>query len=116
MQKLDVSLQPAAIDAKEYQEAIKAFRLPTYNAEAAVMGFLSEAGEVAGVFTRLIRGDFDADTAANKLHYELGDCLFGIAAICSDNGWTMGEVMASNVEKLKDRQLRNVILGAGDNR
>jgi NTP pyrophosphatase (non-canonical NTP hydrolase) len=102
--------------SEQYQEAIKTFRLPTYNAEAAVMGFLSEAGEVAGVFTRLIRGDFDADTAANKLHYELGDCLFGIAAICSDNGWTMEEVMESNVEKLTGRKLRSVILGSGDSR
>lgn len=99
-----------------YQEEIKQYRLPSYNAEAAVLGLLSECGEVAGVFNRLIRGDFDADTAASKLHYELGDVLWNIAAICNDNGWTLEQVMKSNLEKLADRKLRNAILGAGDTR
>ncbi len=102
--------------SEEYQESIKQFRLPTYTAEAAVLGFLSEAGEVAGVFNRLIRGDFDADMASSKLRYELGDVLFNIATICTDNGWKLSEVMESNVEKLTDRKLRSVILGSGDNR
>ena len=99
-----------------YQEDIKKYRLPSYNAEAAVLGLISETGEVAGVFNRLIRGDFDADTAASKLHYELGDVLWNVAAICNDNGWTLEEVMKSNLEKLESRQIRGKILGAGDNR
>jgi len=98
----------------QYQDEIRKFRLPTYNAEAAVLGLLAETGEVAGVFNRLIRGDYDADTAANKLHYELGDVLWNIAAICNDNGWTLEEVMKSNIEKLAGRHLRNTILGEGD--
>lgn len=100
----------------QYQETINKFRLPTYNAEAAVLGLLSECGEVAGVFNRLIRGDFDPDTAATKLRYELGDVLWNIAAICNDNGWSMDDVLDDNIKKLEDRQLRNVILGAGDTR
>lgn len=99
-----------------YQEKINEFRLPTYTAEAAVLGFLSEAGEVAGVFTRLIRGDFTPDEAVNKLFLELGDCLFGIACICNDNGWTLEEVMQGNVDKLTSRKLRNALLGEGDSR
>ena len=106
----------ATVNVASYQDAIKEFRLPTYNAEAAVLGLLAEAGEVAGVFNRLIRGDFSPDMAASKLHYELGDVLWNIAAICNDNGWTIEEVMKSNIEKLKDRQLRKVIMGQGDNR
>lgn len=98
----------------DYQEAIKKYRLPSYNAEAAVMGFLSEAGEVAGVFTRLIRGDFSPDMASSKLFYELGDVLWNIAAICNDNGWTLNDVMRANLKKLEDRQLRGKILGVGD--
>lgn len=105
-----------AVNLNNYQEAVQKFRLPTYNAEAAVLGLLSECGEVAGVFNRLIRGDYTPDVAASKLHYELGDVLWNVAAICTDNGWTIEEVMKSNIEKLKDRQLRNVILGVGDNR
>lgn len=110
--------QPVAdtVTSSDYQEAIEKFRLPTYNAEAAVLGLLSEAGEVAGVFNRLIRGDFTPDQAASKLHYELGDVLWNIAAICNDNGWTMEQVMQSNIEKLADRQRRNAIMGQGDTR
>ncbi len=100
----------------EYQEKIKTYRLPTYNAEAAVLGLLSEAGEVAGVFNRLIRGDYDADTAANKLHYELGDILWNVAAICNDNEWTFEEVMKNNIDKLESRRIRGMLLGQGDNR
>ena len=99
-----------------YQETIKEYRLPTYTAEAAVLGLLSEAGEVAGVFNRLIRGDYTEDQAATKLRYELGDVLWNIAAICNDNGWTMEEVMDDNIEKLKSRKLRNVLIGSGDTR
>lgn len=100
----------------EYQEKIKEYRLPSYSAEAAVLGMLSEAGEVAGVFNRLIRGDFSADVAATRLHAELGDVLWNIAAIANDNGWTLEGIMDANIEKLESRKLRNVILGTGDNR
>lgn len=105
-----------SVNQSNYQEAVSKFRLPTYNAEAAVLGLLAEAGEVAGVFNRLIRGDFDPDQAATKLHYELGDVLWNIAAICSDNGWTIEQVMQSNIEKLTARKLKNTIIGQGDDR
>jgi len=38
----------------EYQETTAKYRLNTYTPEACVMGFLSEAGEVAGVFQKMI--------------------------------------------------------------
>ena len=99
-----------------YQEQTAQFRLPTYVPEACVMGLLSEAGEVAGVFQKLIRGDFPPDVAMTKLHAELGDVLWHVAEICTDNGWKLEEVMEANIEKLKSRQLRNVIMGSGDHR
>lgn len=111
-----ITSETLILKPSDYQELIKEFRLPTYNAEAAVLGLLAETGEVAGVFNRLIRGDFDPDTAASKLHLELGDVLWNIAAICNDNGWTLEEVMKSNIEKLRSRKLRNTIIGQGDNR
>ena len=99
-----------------YQEQTAQFRLPTYVPEACVMGLLSEAGEVAGVFQKLIRGDFPPDVAMTKLHAELGDVLWHVAEICTDNGWKLEEVMEANIEKLKSRQLRNVIMGSGSER
>jgi NTP pyrophosphatase (non-canonical NTP hydrolase) len=99
-----------------YQEEIKRFRLPSYGPEAAVFGLLSEAGEVAGVFQKLIRGDYGYTDAQAKLKKELGDGLFHIATIATDNGWTVSELLDDNVEKLDGRLLRGTILGSGDNR
>ena len=80
------------------------------------MGLLAESGEVAGIFQKLLRGDFDADVAATKLHKELGDVLWHVAAIAHDNGWHLDDIANANIEKLTSRQMRNVIAGSGDDR
>ncbi len=100
----------------DYQEESQTTRLPTYSPEAAVMGLLAEAGEVAAVFQKLIRGDYAYDIAITKLHKELGDVLWHIAAIAADNNWTLEEVASENIDKLKSRQLRNLLAGSGDDR
>jgi NTP pyrophosphatase (non-canonical NTP hydrolase) len=100
----------------EYQKAIEKFRVPAYNEQACVMGLLSEAGEVAGVFQKMIRGDFSPDVAATKLHKELGDILWHVAQVAADNGWKLSDVATENYNKLESRQIRNQILGSGDNR
>jgi NTP pyrophosphatase (non-canonical NTP hydrolase) len=99
-----------------YQEEIKQFRVDSYTPEACVLGLLAESGEVAAVFQKMIRGDFHPDIAATKLHKELGDVLWHIAAIASDNNWTLEDIARENIEKLKSRQMRSMILGAGDDR
>ena len=100
----------------DYQQQTKKYRLPSYTAEACIMGLLSEAGEVAGVFQKFIRGDYSEDVAVTKLHKELGDILWHVSEICSDNGWTIEEVMKENIDKLESRQIRNQIMGSGDER
>lgn len=91
-------------------------RLVTYTPEAAVMGLFSEAGEVAGVFQKMIRGDITIDVAMTKLRKELGDIMWHIAAVADDNGWNLSDIGTENLEKLQDRQQRNVIIGSGDER
>lgn len=100
----------------DYQTKSGSTRLPAYSPEAAVMGLLAEAGEVAGVFQKLIRGDYLPDEAATKLHSELGDVLWGIAQVAADNGWTLSEVAQANLDKLESRRLRNMLIGSGDTR
>ena len=100
----------------EYQETTAKYRLNTYTPEACVMGFLSEAGEVAGVFQKMIRGDYPPDEAMTKLYKELGDCLYHLSEICTDNGWSLAEVATENISKLESRKIRGVILGSGDER
>ncbi len=100
----------------DYQKSTAEFRLPSYTPEAAVMGLLAEAGEVAAVFQKVIRGDFTPDVAATKLAKELGDILWHISEIANDNDWKLKDIAETNIEKLESRRLRNVIQGSGDDR
>mgnify|MGYP000906087338 CR=1 FL=1 len=99
-----------------YQTKASAYRVDGATPEERVMGLLEEAGEVAGVFKRLMRGDYSHDVAATKLHAELGDILWYLSQIAFDNGWPLSEVAGANLDKLESRQLRNKILGSGDTR
>jgi len=100
----------------DYQ--MKAFKyvMPQASPEERVFGLLEESGEVAGVFKRLMRGDYNPDVAMTKLHKELGDVLWYLSQIAFDNGWKLSEVAQSNIDKLESRQVRNLIVGSGDNR
>jgi hypothetical protein len=39
-----------------------------------------------------------------------------VAAMCSEAGLSMGEVAEHNIAKLRDRQVRSVLHGSGDER
>lgn len=109
MNQVDMSLN-------EYQSAAADYRVATAVPEERIMGLLEEAGEVAAVFKRLLRGDYGPDVAATKLHAELGDILWYVSQIAGDNDWSLEEVAKSNLEKLSSRKLRNQIMGSGDAR
>ena len=100
----------------EYQQEASKFTLAGSPPEERVMGLLEESGEVAGVFKRLLRGDYNPDEAVSKLHKELGDILWYLSQIAWDNGWTLEEVAKSNLDKLESRKLRNMIMGSGSER
>ena len=100
----------------DYQHAAFKYRLETSPPEERVMGMLEEAGEVAGVFKRLLRGDYSADVAVTALHKELGDVLWYLSQIAYDNGWKLSEIAAANIDKLESRQIRGMILGTGSDR
>ena len=100
----------------EYQLQGSSYRVPQSSPEERVMGLLEEAGEVAGVFKRMLRGDYTQDVAGSKLHKELGDVLWYLAQVAYDNGWTLSSIAQENLDKLESRKLRNVLMGEGDNR
>ncbi|MEM4379924.1 MAG: nucleoside triphosphate pyrophosphohydrolase family protein [Thermoplasmatales archaeon] len=104
------------MDANAYQEKAATFRVPTSTPEERVFGLLEEAGEVAGVFKRLFRGDYQVDVAGTKLAQELGDVLWYVANIAYDNNWKLADLMQANLDKLESRKLRNVLTGSGDER
>lgn len=99
----------------DYQADAMSVRLESANDKYAVLGMVSEAGEVADLFAKAIRDGkkFDFEQNVKK---ELGDVLWGIAAIAMDNGFTLEDVARTNINKLFSRRDRGVLTGSGDNR
>lgn len=65
-----------------------------------ILGLVSEAGEVAGVEQKVYQGHrFDVE----QLKRELGDCLWMIAEICESQGYTIDDVMQTNIAKISER-------------
>jgi NTP pyrophosphatase (non-canonical NTP hydrolase) len=79
---------------------------------------LGESGEVQGKLKKVIRdaGGYITDDARKELSKELGDILWYVAGACTVLNISMDEVAKQNIEKLQDRQKRNVLSGNGDNR
>lgn len=79
---------------------------------------LGEAGEVQGKIKKIIRdnGGIITPEATKEIKKELGDTLWYIASMCENLGITLEDVAIKNIEKLHDRQKRDVIGGSGDNR
>lgn len=82
------------------------------------LGLASEAGEVAGKVKKIYRdkGGVLSPEDAKELAKECSDVLWYIAALLTDIGYNLGDVAQMNIDKLKDRQERNVLQGSGDNR
>ena len=51
-----------------------------------------------------------------ELRKEAGDILWQLSGLCSVMSWSLEDVAQENLDKLADRQKRNVIVGEGDNR
>ena len=104
------------MDFNNYQAKAKTFVVPTAVPEERVYGLLEEAGEVAGVFKRVFRGDFPSTDLGPKLAKELGDVLWYLSMICEDNGWQLEDIAKDNIDKLESRKFRNMLIGTGSDR
>lgn len=78
------------------------------------LGLCGEAGEVAEKVKRYYRED--ADLLDGSVLKELGDVQWYLTAVANELGYTLQEVIDSNVEKLTSRRERGVLAGAGDER
>lgn len=81
------------------------------------IGLAGEAGEVANKVKKLMRdkGRLNATSKA-EIALELGDCLWYIAAITSDLGYSLDRIAQLNLIKLKSREIRGRLKGSGDKR
>lgn len=104
------------MDFNKYQQ--KAVSTDFYKDDRdCVLGFASEAGEVAGKVSKIYRDGllFGAEERHN-IALELGDCLWYIAAIAARYGISLEHIARMNIEKLKSRKERGVLGGYGDDR
>lgn len=65
------------------------------------VGLSGESGEVADLIKKGVFHQRGIDQ--DKLKKELGDVLWYLAALCTQFGWTLEEVMQLNIDKLKAR-------------
>lgn len=98
--------QTAAIDFAVFPEEAKL----TY----PLMGLAEETGELIGKFAKHFRGDKPYDIEAVKK--EAGDVLWMLSAVLTALDVDLEEVAMLNLEKLSDRQRRDVLRGCGDDR
>lgn len=81
------------------------------------MGLCGEAGEVIEKCKKLMRGDYELSSDVKQaIALEVSDCLWYIAILSKELGYTLEQIGTMNIEKLRSRQERNKIKGSGDNR
>ena len=107
------------MENKEYQE--KAHSFAVYKDSLyPILGLAEEAGEVAGKVAKHLRsvGRLNADAPdapfAEALRKEIGDVCWFVAEICTMYGWSLGDVMQENIDKLTERKATNTICGSGE--
>ena len=83
-----------------------------------VLGICGEAGEVAEKIKKIIRDKNGVISDADKqeLSREIGDVLWYLAILSKQLGQDFEEVAQANLDKLRDRKVRNKLRGSGDNR
>ena len=93
------------------------------------LGLAGESGEVCDKIKKVIR-DTPTKTREDAVDYyvfewpfkreeialELGDVLWYVANLASDLNMTLDYIATKNINKLRDRERRDVIKGEGDNR
>jgi NTP pyrophosphatase (non-canonical NTP hydrolase) len=66
----------------------------------ALYGLCAEVGEIHSLYQKRFQGH---DFKASDLRKEIGDVCWMIAELCTAHGWSMDEICAENIEKLKMR-------------
>lgn len=102
------------MNINQYQYDSMKTRLPSANEDYSLLGFVGEVGELYSLLAKSIRDGKDLDTEMVKK--ELGDCLWFIAAIATDFGFTLEDVAEVNLTKLNKRKTKGTLTGSGDER
>lgn len=96
-------------ELEEYQEFVASCPQPTLDVECikyakgwwAATQMTCEAGEVLTIFEKAIRKKKEVDLV--HLEEELGDVLWGLAAVCNATGLSLDNIIMTNISKLRER-------------
>lgn len=110
-----------------YQTAAQEYAIYPGGLVYPSMGLASEAGEVLSLVKKLARDEdmhLDIEYPDSllcpekraEIASEVGDCLYYLAMICTDIGYSLEEVADNNIQKLHSRWRRGKLSGSGDNR
>jgi len=80
------------------------------------LGIADESGEAAGAIKKYLRGDYGVVELKRRLRSELGDILWYVAMVADCLDLDLGDIGEHNIQKLRDRERRNMIRGDGDDR
>jgi NTP pyrophosphatase (non-canonical NTP hydrolase) len=110
---------PQFMTLNDYQEFTELTDVSSKEIHYYVLKLNGEAGEVADKLGKLMRGDYEnvpPEEFRKQLALELGDVMWYIARLASVLDMTLEDVAQMNIEKLADRQARDVLKGSGDSR
>lgn len=99
-----ITNQSDMTELDEYQEFVASCPQPkddNFKAYWASTQMVCEAAEVLEIFEKAYRKDKTVDP--DKVLDELGDVVWGVAAICNAMGLTLDGVIEHNIAKLKAR-------------
>ena len=120
------------MELNEYQKrAMTTCTDSSRNFAYMMLNLVGEVGEFSGKVAKLIRKEkccidgnhynrlqenSEWSITEEELKKEAGDILWQLSSLCNVMGWSLEDVAQENLDKLADRQKRNVIVGEGDNR
>ena len=129
--KLEEEYNKKGLKLNEYQRlAMTTCTESSHNFSYMMLNLVGEVGEFASKVAKWVRkgklnitgneltkpfAKFASDDEV-ELQKEAGDILWQLSGLCSIMGWSLEDVAQENLDKLADRQKRNVIVGEGDNR
>lgn len=83
--------------------------------EYTALGLASEAGEVASIVSKWIRGDKEKINETD-IAKELGDVLWFVGMMAHELDIKLSTIATINLDKLLNRQNKGTLQGDGDNR
>lgn len=98
----------------EYEDFVESMRVfpAAHKIVYPALGLAGEAGEATEKVKKWLRGDRELDKEG--LIKELGDVMYYITALANDIGYSLQDVIDTNVKKLTERKKNDKIKGNGD--